>query len=174
MRGVVPGDPASLSTLGAAARRSARELAAARERSGTAYGSLKEVWGTSTSVRTRKEGHRALTTLAEGARHADVVGSAIQSYAVELSQLQARARAAVDEASAAGLVVEDGQAQLAWGVTGEADSGAMRERVDAVRRVQAELDAIAAQHRRRRDRLLAEIAGSTADLEGLARALRLG
>ena len=125
-------------------------------------------------MRTRKEGARALATLAEGARHADAIGSAIQSYAVELSELQARARAVVEDASGAGLVVEDGQARMAWGVTGEADPAAMSERVDAVRRVQAALDAITAQHRRRRDRLLAEVSESTTDLEGLANALRLG
>jgi hypothetical protein len=169
----VPGDPASLSAVGAAARRAARDLEAAHGRSETAYGSLKEGWGTSTSVRLRKEGARALATLAEGARHAEVVGAALQSYAVELSELQARARAAVEAASTAGLVVDGGQVQLAWGVTGEADSGATRERADAMRRVQVELDAISAQHRRRRDRLLAEIGASTSELDGLASALRL-
>ena len=66
MRGVVPGDPGSLSAIGAASRRAARDLAAARETSGTAYASLKDTWATSTSVRTRKEGQRALATLAEG------------------------------------------------------------------------------------------------------------
>lgn len=174
MKGLVPGDPASLSAVGAASKRAARELTAAHGRSETAYASLKESWGTSTSVRTRKEGQRALAVLAEGARHAEAVGSAIQAYAVELSQLQARARAAVEDASAAGLVVEDGQVRLAWGVTGEADSDATRERTAAVRRVQAELEAISAHHRRRRDRFLAEVAGSTTELEGLALGLRLG
>lgn len=174
MRGVVPGDPASLSAVGAASKRAARELTAAHGRSATAYASLKDSWGTSTSVRVRKEGERALAVLAQGARHADAVGSAIQSYAVELSQLQARARAAVEQASAAGLVVEDGQVRMAWGVTGVADPDTSSERSAAVRRFQAELDAVAAQHRRRRDRFLAEVAGSTTDLEGLARGLRLG
>lgn len=174
MRGLVPGDPASLSALGGASRRAARLLAAAHARSGTAYASLKESWATSTSVRTRKEGQRALAVLAEGAQHADTVGSALQSYAVELSQLQARARAAVEGAAAAGLVVEDGHVRMAWGVTGEADSDATRERTAAARRVQAELEAIRAHHRRRRDRLLAEVAASTTELEGLSRSLRLG
>lgn len=173
MRGVVPGDPGSLSAIGAAARRAARDLDAARERSETAYASLKEAWSTSTSVRTRKEGQRALAALAEGARHAESVGAALQSYAVELSALQARARAVHDEASASGMTIDDGRAQLPWGVTGEADSTLMRERADSLRRVQSELDAIAAQHRWRRDRLLTEVAASTSDLEGLARALRL-
>ncbi|WP_404384093.1 hypothetical protein LL946_01580 [Knoellia locipacati] len=173
MRGPVPGDPASLSSLGATARRATRDLEAARVRSETAYGSLKDGWGTSTSVRVRKEGGRALATLAEGARHAEAVGAALQSYAVELSELQARARAAVDEASAAGLVVDAGQVQLAWGVTGEADSVATHERTEAVRRLQAELDAISTQHRRRRDRFLTEVVASTANLEALASALRL-
>jgi hypothetical protein len=162
-----------LSAIGAAARRAARDLAAARAASGTAYASLKDTWATSTSVRTRKEGRRALETLAEGERHAETVGAALQAYAVELSELQARARAVVDEASGAGITVESGRVQLAWGVTGEADSAATRERADAVRRLQAELDAVGTLHRRRRDRLLSEVAASTADLEALASALRL-
>ena len=173
MRGVVPGDPGSLSAIGAAARRAARDLAAARATSGTAYVSLKDTWATSTSVRTRKEGQRALATLAEGERHAETVGAALQAYAVELSELQARARAVVDEASGAGITVESGQVRLAWGVTGEADPGTTRERAEAVRGVQAELDAIAVQHRRRRDRLLGELARSTTELEALASALRM-
>ena len=169
----MPGDPASLSAIGTAARRASRDLEAARQASATAYASLKDGWGTSTSVRTRKQGGRALATLAEGARHAELVGAALQSYAGELSALQARARAAVDEASAAGLVVDEGRVRPAWGVTGEADPGASRSSADAVRRVQVELDAIATQHRWRRDRLLAEVAASTSDLEQLASALRL-
>lgn len=169
----MPGDPASLSALGASASRASRELAAACEASKTAYASLKEVWGTSTSVRVRKEGRRALDALTAGGRHTEAVGAAIQSYAVELSELQARARAVLDEASAAGIVVEDGRARLAWGVAGEADPATTRERSDALAKVQAELDAVAAQHRRRRDRFLAEVADSTAELEDLARTLRL-
>lgn len=173
MRSLVPGDPASLSALGASASRASRELAAACEASGTAYASLKDGWGTSTSVRVRKEGRRALDALTVGGRHIQAVGVAIQSYAVELSALQARARAALDEAAAAGIVVEDGRARLAWGVTGEADSAATRERTAAVASVQAEIDAVAAQHRRRRDRFLAEVTASTTELESVARALRL-
>lgn len=173
MRGVVPGDPGSLAAIGAAARRAARDLAAARATSETAYASLKDTWTTSTSARTRREGQRALATLAEGERHAESVGAALQAYAVELSELQARARAVVDEASGTGITVERGRVTLAWGVTGEADPAATRGRGEAVRAVQAELDAIAAQHRRRRDRLLAELVGSTADLERLASHLRL-
>lgn len=174
MKGLVPGDPASLSALGGTASRAARDLAAASARSATAYDSLREVWGTSTSVRLRKEGTRALSALAEGGRHAEVVGSLLQSYAVELGELRARARAVVDEAAAAGIEVDDdGRARLAWGVTGEADPGSSRVRSDAVRRVQAELDAVAAHHRRRRDRFLAEVAASTRELETLASTLRL-
>ena len=169
----MPGDTASLSALGASATRASRELAAACEASGTAYASLKDVWGTSTSVRVRKEGRRALDALTVGGRHTEAVGAALQSYAVELSALQARARAVLDEASAAGITVEAGRARLAWGVTGEADAATTRGRADAVAKVQAELDAVAAQHRRRRDRFLAEVAASTTELEALARSLRV-
>ncbi|KGN32318.1 hypothetical protein N802_18310 [Knoellia sinensis KCTC 19936] len=174
MRTPVPGDPGSLAAAGAVARRAGRDLVAARKRSATAYTSLKAVWGTSTSVRTRKEGTRSLAALAEGARHADAVGAVLQGYAVELSELQTRARRLVESVAAAGLTVEGERIGLGWGVTGEADAAAAREREGVRAALQQELDALLAQHRRRRDRLLAEVAGSTHDLERLARELRLG
>ena len=59
--------------------------------------------------------------LAEAGRHTDVVGEALQAYAAEMSELQGRARAVIDEATAAGLVVEEGRVRPRWGVTGEAD-----------------------------------------------------
>ena len=61
-----------------------------------------------------------------------------------------------------------------WGVTGEADPRTVSDRDSQVRALQAELDAVAVQHRRRRDRLLARLAESRQDLEILAAALRLG
>ena len=75
MRSLLPGDPGSLAAAGTAARQSARDLAGASAGGTTAYLSLKDVWGTSTSVRTRKEGQRTMDALAEGGRHADVVGT---------------------------------------------------------------------------------------------------
>ncbi|WP_353950785.1 hypothetical protein V6K52_14250 [Knoellia sp. S7-12] len=174
MKGQLPGDPGSLAAAGTAARQAARDLAGASARGTTAYLSLKDAWGTSTSVRTRKEGQRSTAALAEGGRQADVVGAALQAYAAELSELQARARRVVDAASTAGLVIEGGQVGLGWGVTGEADLEASNDRAAHVSSLQAELDGLTAQHRRRRDRLLAELLTSTRDLAELAGNLRLG
>lgn len=174
MRSPVPGDPGSLSAAGTAARRAARELAAAGERGHAAYASLKGVWGTSTSVRTRKEGQRSLAALARGAEQAEAVGGALQTYAVELSELQARARRVVESADTAGLVIEGGRVRRAWGVTGEADPQAARDIDALVSTLQDELDGLAAQHRRRRDRLLTEVTESTRTLDDIASALRLG
>lgn len=174
MRSPVPGDPGSLSAAAAAARRAAREVERTHEGARTAYGSLKGTWGTSTSVRLRKEGARSLEVLAEGARHADAVGSALGTYAGELSELQARARRLVESVAAAGLTLDGGRVVLSWGVTGEADAGAAAVRDSDRAALQEELDAITAQHRRRRDRLVAELTESTHRLEGLARDLRLG
>jgi len=174
VRAHLPGDPGSLTAAGTAARRAARDLAFASAGGTTAYLSLKDAWGTSTSVRTRKEGQRSMTALSRGGRQAEAVGMALQSYAAELSALQARARRVVDVAGTAGLVIEDGQVALGWGVTGEADLGATHDRDATVGTLQAELDGLAAQHRRRRDRLLAELAASTRELAKIASDLRLG
>ncbi|MFW5470938.1 hypothetical protein ACOCJ4_12930 [Knoellia sp. CPCC 206435] len=174
MRTSVPGDPASLAAAGGTARRVSRDLVALHGRGTTAYGSLGEVWGTSTSVRTRKQGRRAMDAVTEVGRHADVVGEALQAYAAELSELQARARAVLDAAAATGLVVEEGRVREQWGVTGEADHRTVSERDARARALQAELDAVAVQHRRRRDRLLAGLARSRQELEDVAAALRLG
>ena len=174
MRLPVPGDPASLAAAGATARRVARELAVVGGRGRTAYASLGEIWGTSTSVRTRKQGRQAMAALTDVGRHTEQVGEALQTYAAELSELQARARAVVDAAAERGLVVAEGRVLPAWGVTGEADPRTVGERHSQVRALQAELDAVAVQQRRRRDRLLARLAESRQDLEVLAAALRLG
>ena len=174
MRGAVPGDPASLAAAGATARRVARELSAVESQGTTAYASLGEAWGTSTSVRTRKQGRRAMEAVGEGARRTEAVGAALQAYAAELSELQGRARAVLDAATAAGLVVEERRVRQGWGVTVESDLGTVGRREERARSLQAELDAVAVQHRRRRDRLLALLDASRRDLEALAASLRLG
>ena len=169
----MPGDPGSLSAAGTAARRAARDLAGASERGTTADLSLKNVWGTSTSVRLRKEGRRSMAALARGGQQADVVGAALQTYAAELSELQARARRVLDAAGPAGLAVVDGRVRPAWGVSGEADPRAARDAEELMRTLQDELDGLGAQHRRRRDRLLAALAESTRTLDEIANDLRL-
>ena len=174
MKGPVPGDAGSLSAAGTAARRAARDVAGASERCKTAYLSLKDVWGTSTSVRTRKDGQRSMDALALGGEQAEAVGAALQTYAAELSEVQARARRVVDAADTAGLVIEGGRVGRAWGVTGEADPQTASAADALVQALQDELDGLGAQHRRRRDRLLAELADSTHTLGEIANDLRLG
>jgi hypothetical protein len=80
----------------------------------------------------------------------------------------------VDSAAAHGLVVTDGRVHPPWGVTGEADQRAVSERDARVHTLQAELDAVCVQHRRRRDRLLARLTASRQELEVVAAALRIG
>jgi len=169
----VPGDPGSLSAAGTAARRAARDLAGASERGRTAYLTLKDVWGTSTSVRVRKEGQRSTAALVLGAQQADVVGAALQTYAGELSEIQARARRVLDVADTAGLTIVDGHVRRAWGVTGEADPRAAQDTEELMRTLQDELDGLGAQHRRRRDRLLTRLTESTQTLDEIASDLRL-
>ncbi|KGN37001.1 hypothetical protein [Knoellia subterranea] len=174
MRNPVPGDPGSIGAAGTAARRAAREVHAASETGTTAYRSLKELWATATSVRTRKEGQLSLSALARGGREADAVGAALQAYAADLSELQARARRVLDSAATAGLSVDGGRVSLAWGVTGEADVDAARDRAALMHTLQQELDGLAAQHRVRRDRLVGELEASTRRLDAIATDVRLG
>ena len=174
MRGHLPGDPGSRTAAGTAARAAARDLAGASESGTTAYLSLKQAWGTSTSVRTRKEGQRSMASLADGGRQAEAVGAALQTYAAELSELQARARRVLEAAESAGLTIVDGAVAIGWGVTGEADLEAARDTAALVSTIQTELDGLTAQHRRRRDRLLAEVRSSTRQLAEIANNLRLG
>lgn len=173
MKGGLPGDPGSIAAAGTAARRASRELAGAGEGALAAYLSLKDVWGTSTSVRTRKEGQRSLAALARGAAQAETIGAALQTYAAELSELQARGRRVVESADTAGLVIDNGQVGIGWGVTGEADLEAASDRAALVRTLQDELDGLARQQRRRRDRLLADVLTSTHELDAIASDLRL-
>lgn len=173
MRAQLPGDAGSISAAGAAARRASRELAGASERGTAAYLSLKNLWGTSTSVRTRKEGQRSMAALVEGGQQAEMVGAALQTYAAELSELQGRARRVLEAADTAGLAIENGQVGLGWGVTGEADLETARDTAALVRTLQDELDGLGAQQRRRRDRLLAEVRASTCELDTIATDLRL-
>ena len=70
--------------------------------------------------------------------------------------------------------MRDGRVELAWGVTGAADSGADREREHLRTALQADLDLVLAQHRRRRDWVLEVLRDSTTDLAGVSHKLRGG
>jgi hypothetical protein len=140
----------------------------------TASTRLGEGWPGRTSATAR---HRAadLAAATEGAgAQLDRVGRVLQDHATDLADLVARGRALEERARAAGLEVRDGRVEIGWGVTGTADEGADRARETTRAAVQAELNLVLAQHRRRRDWVLGVLRDSTAELSDLSHRLRGG
>ena len=115
----------------------------------------------------------ATATAATGAE-LDRVSRVLQDHATDLADLVGRARVLEERARSAGLEVRDGRVEVAWGVTGPADAAADRER-DAERlAIQAALDLVLAQHRRRRDWVLGVLRDSTGGLADASRRVRQG
>jgi len=86
----------------------------------------------------------------------------------------ARGRALEERARAAGLEVRDGRIEIGWGVTGAADLEADQARAATGAALQAELDLVLAQHRRRRDWVLGVLRDSSTGLSDLSHRLRGG
>ena len=171
---IVPGDPASLSACAGTARSVAERLGGCATGVRTASTRLGEGWPGRTSAVARHRG-ADLAAAAEGAgAQLDRVGRVLQDHATDLADLVARGRALEERARAAGLEVRDGRVEIGWGVTGTADVGADRARETTRTAVQAELDLVLAQHRRRRDWVLGVLRDSTADLSDVSHRLRGG
>jgi len=170
----VPGDPASLSACAGTARAVAARLAKRADGVHTASAELAEGWPGLRSVATR----RRAATLAEAssatAKELERVGGVLQDHSTDLADLVARSRAVEERATRAGLAVRDGRVEVAWGVTGTADVSTERERDELRAALQADLDLVLAQHRRRRDWVLGVLRDSTAGLAQASRNLRDG
>ncbi len=98
----------------------------------------------------------------------------LQDHATDLADLVARARTIEERARAAGLEVRDGRVEVGWGVSGPADAHADIQRHETREVLQAELDLVLAQHRRRRDWVLTVLRDSTGALSDLSHRLRGG
>ncbi|HET6967875.1 MAG TPA: hypothetical protein VFI44_06340 [Ornithinibacter sp.] len=170
----VPGDPASLSACGRTVREAARGLEDDATGVRTAYRELGEGWAGRTSAMARRAGADLAEQVSLTGFELDRVGRVLQDHATDLADLVARARAIEERAGAAGLEVRDGRVEQAWGVTGAADAGADREREHARAALQADLDLVLAQHRRRRDWVLEVLRDSTTALVEVSRNLRGG
>lgn len=171
---VVPGDAASLSACAATARAVAGHLG--RRATGVRAASrlVAEGWTgrASAGVRARATGLAEATDTA--ATELDRVGRVLQDHASDLADLVARGRRLEERARAAGLEVRDGRVELAWGVTGTADAVGDRQRAQAQATLQADLDLVLAQHRRRRDWVLGVLRESTTALAEISHDLRTG
>jgi hypothetical protein len=170
----VPGDPASLSACGRTVREVARRLEHRATGARAAYREVGEGWTGRTSAASRRDGAHLADGASVTAAELDRVGRVLQDQASDLADLVARGRAVQERATATGLEVRDGRVELAWGVTGAADAAADlgRERTRAA--LQADLDLVLAQHRRRRDWVLEVLRESTSRLGAVSHGLRQG
>ncbi|MGL5817794.1 MAG: hypothetical protein ACRCYR_09550 [Phycicoccus sp.] len=171
---VVPGDPGSLSSCAATARAVAERMTAHAVAVSDAWAGLGEGWPGPSSAATRRRGAALATATSTAAAELDRVGRVFQEHATDLADLVARGRALEARASSAGLAVRDGRVVPEWGVVGEADAATARERDVLTGDLQAELDHVLVQFRRRRDRLLAVLDGSSSALAQVSHGLRRG
>jgi len=171
---VVPGDPASLSACGGTARSVAERLALHAHGVRTSVEALGAGWPGRTSATTRRRGAELAAATDVTADHLDRVGRVLQDHATDLADLVARGRALEERARAAGLEVRDGRIEIGWGVTGAADLEADQARAATGAALQAELDLVLAQHRRRRDWVLGVLRDSSTGLSDLSHRLRSG
>ncbi|MBM6400903.1 hypothetical protein [Phycicoccus sonneratiae] len=170
----VPGDPASLSACAATTAAVGRRLDALAQALGPEVAALGEGWPGRASVATRRRGGGLADAGAATADELVRVAGVLQDQASDLADLLARARAVEERAEAAGLVVRDERVVPAYGVRGEADAAAQRALTERATGLQAELDLVLAQHRRRRDFVLGVLRESTDRLAALSHGLRHG
>lgn len=171
---VVPGDPGSMSSCAATARALAARMTAHAEALGSAWGAIGDGSPGPSSAAARRRGATLTAATSSVAAEIDRIGRVFQDHATDLAELVARGRALEARASSAGLVVRDGRVVPQWGVVGEADAVTARQREVLAVALQAELDHVLIQHRRRRDRLLSVLDGSSAALARLSHGLRRG
>lgn len=170
----VPGDPGSLSACAATAASVGRRLGALAEALGPEVETLGEGWAGRASVATRRRGAALAGAGTSTADELTRVAGVLQDQASDLADLLARARAVEERAASAGLEVRDERVLPAYGVRGEADAVAQRAQHELAAHLQAELDLLLAQHRRRRDFVLGVLRASTQRLAALSHGLRHG
>ena len=171
---VVPGDPASLSACARTVRDVARRLDDHATGVRAAYREVGDGWTGRSSAATRRAGAGLADATSATTAELDRVGRVLQDHATDLADLVARARVIEERALRAGLEVRDGRVERAWGVTGPADAGVARALDDVRETLQADLDLVLAQHRRRRDWVLDVLRGSTRALGVVSHGLRQG
>lgn len=171
---LVPGDPASLSACAVTVAAVARRLRESAASAGPALAGLGEGWGGRPSVAVRRRGDALVGGATTTADRLDELGRVLQDQATDLSGLLARARALEERAAAGGLEVRDGRVLAQLGVLAAADAGVDRSRRETADALQAELDLLLSQHRRRRDFVLRTLRASGEALGEVSHALRRG
>ena len=170
---VVAGDPASCSHLGGTLRQLATRLRTAGRavHDASDHGADARPGPVLLQVRRRVDPLDAATATA--AREVDRIGAALQAHSADLAEAVADSRRLAARATQAGLRVSDeGEVATAWGVTGIADGDASAHQLDALDRLQRELDTVAALVAQRRHRLVLALRESQVVLAAHAEALR--
>ena len=165
------GDPASMSALGAALRRTALVLAADGERLAGGLEDAAPGWTGPRSVQLRRRAGTVATQTRSVASTLDQVGRSLQTAATELAEAVAHLRELEDAAAALGLEVREGMVTRGWGITGVADPAAVHDEDRQRERLQERVHLAVTTLGRRRARLAEELsrasdllARSSADL----------
>ena len=180
-RSVVPGDPSSLSILGADALRAGRRLQAdaqalASRRADEAGGVDRTSSHEAGTPRVRKDLDQRTSSLISAtlltAEEMLRIVRLFQERAAELSTAQHTLQGLRDRATAAGLGIDGSHVSLPWGITGSADADVQAKRVADRDHLQADLDRLQSSASTRRRALEREVKSSTAALtriiEGLS------
>lgn len=186
-RSPVPGDPTSLSQLGADALRAGRDLLAAAialeearaleaERRSTHPSSPLPAGvgrgGATARVRRDLEKRTAELTAAARSTGAELerIGRLLQDHAAELAATRHTLSSLRDEVTAAGLTLEGSHVGLPWGITGAADAASTQRSSDR-EQAQERLERLSASAARRRRELEREVRASTESLQLIRRTL---
>ncbi|MBM6404383.1 hypothetical protein JQN72_09040 [Phycicoccus sp. CSK15P-2] len=169
---LVPGDPASLSSCAASTAATAERVAATAAALEASWSALAQDWPGRASVEPRRRGDAVVAASSSTADELGSVARALQDQATDLAGLVARARTVEERAAAAGLEVRDDRVVPAYGRVTTADAAAESARAATAATLQAELDLVLSQHRRRRDFLLGMLRASTGRLAEVSAGLR--
>lgn len=166
------GDPASCSYAGGALRQLATRLRVVGRHAHEALDPAQTARPAPAEVRVGRRADALDAAAAQSTRQLDRLGSALQTFATDLSEFQASAAGLAERAQAAGLQLRDGALAAQWGVSGVADAQARASQEATRAALQSDLDALTATVAQRRQRLLATLRETQSVLDGQRRQLR--
>lgn len=166
------GDPASISALAAALRRTSLTLRADTQHLDAALADAAPGWAGPGAARVRSRVHDLVSATEAVAAALDGCSHALQVAAADLATSLAELRRIEEEAAGAGLAVRDGTVERSWGITGLADAGTESDGDRLRRRLQERVHRTVTTMGRHRTRLVSECERSSRLLAGAAAALR--
>lgn len=154
MSAALLGDPVSVSALATSLRRRATDLEGAVQEVATAHGLAGPGWTGRVAVGHRRRLDAATQTARAAAERMRALAETLEDFAAALGEAQHDLRRTTEEARGHGLVIQDGQLVLGWGISGEADHAAHAERDEAAQRLARRLQRSATLLERRRAALV--------------------